>query len=203
MLARVFLLYTVAATAAASAGHGLRLRQLKPRQDAALDDAPTSTTSTSRSTVTGEPIPYCSSIFETFVTEIPALPTEALDFSEKYYESATRTASETLSDCAWVSAIPESLDEPMIEYFEALVDFFDDPGLAIDQATLSRCDNIDWARTDDAVSICVEFEDYGEALEARRDEVADKADDDSAGERISAAFPFVVIISVIIGSLVW
>ncbi|CAI4211273.1 unnamed protein product [Parascedosporium putredinis] len=147
----------------------------------------TSTATQTRSTPTGSPLAFCQSIFEDYLEGLPAVPTEALSFSEEYYSSHTRTATETLSDCAWVTAIPESIDVPMVDYFEKLLDFFNDPGKQVQQVTLSGCKNLDWNSTDDAVSICEEFDTYAEELEKRADEKglrsepADDDDDDSAG----------------------
>ncbi|MBE3044185.1 hypothetical protein IMZ48_16760, partial [Candidatus Bathyarchaeota archaeon] len=101
MITGAILLSVLAATATASHAHAPSLRQLRPRQVETTDGAPTPTTPSRSSTITGEPIPFCSDIFESLVTRLPPMPTEALDFSESYYETATRTASETLSDCAW------------------------------------------------------------------------------------------------------
>lgn len=198
------LLCALSASAAAIQADAPSLRHLRQRQAATAEDGTVSTTSSSGSTVTGEPIPYCSTVFQSFITEMPPIPTEALEFSEKYYESASRTASDTLSDCAWVSAIPQSLDGPFFDYFEQLIEFFNDPSTIMDQATLSRCKNIDWSRTDDAVAICEEFDEYAEALEERHDAAPDKdEDDDSSGGQICAAVVFALVASLVGGIIVW
>lgn len=65
----------------------------------------------------------CRDAAESFVSALPAEPSSFEEFSSSFYETATRTASETYLDCAWVTEMPDSAFTEFTDYADELVDW--------------------------------------------------------------------------------
>jgi len=79
-------------------------------------DIPASTTSSTLPTLDA----LCESRVSAFASAVPTPRAEVLDFSESYYLTATRTATGTQPECAWITATPDKVDDALVDW---LVDF--------------------------------------------------------------------------------
>lgn len=68
----------------------------------------------------------CREAAEALSSALPAEPTVIGDFSSSYYETVSRTASETYNDCAWITEMPESMYTEYTDYADEVVDWMND-----------------------------------------------------------------------------
>lgn len=68
----------------------------------------------------------CRDAAESLLSVFPAEPSSFEEFSSSFYETASRTASETYLDCAWVTEMPESLYTEFTDYGDELIDWLEE-----------------------------------------------------------------------------
>jgi hypothetical protein len=133
------------------AGAAVRPRQVS---DTPSSTSTTSTTSTrdfsfipiSRTTFTPRTASVdtaaCTAAASKFVSEVPKPPPELTQFSEEYYKTATRTATATDSECAWYSAIPDSIDNKVADYYHTIQDWISKNGDGVYRDAVAKCRGI-------------------------------------------------------------
>jgi hypothetical protein len=90
----------------------------------------TAQTTTAVSTSGGgiDPSSICASELEKVIGSAPTQPPELDAFSSAYYDTHGRTAAAPISDCAWITAIPDGLDDKMLDYYNKANEWYQNLG---------------------------------------------------------------------------
>ena len=166
------------------------LERIHPRQtEAPVEDpvttlpslkslpARTSPVTTAKAQVTNAD---CTSSLLSLSSKAPPPPTEVYDFSTNYYETASRTADNAQStnrECAWVTALPETLDSGMLKYISDRASWLSLPDILGERTNLiNQCPGVE-VDTDFTTWCPAEWKAYLVRLTERNKDVLSRASD--------------------------